>query len=61
MDFYNFQCAYEFIDDKTYIIMVIHPTEGSDEADIYFVNKGTGDIEYRNYEHFYSECMFFST
>lgn len=40
--------------------MVIHPNEESQEADAYFVNKDTGDIEYKNYEQYYSDCMFFT-
>lgn len=57
MDFYNFRCAYEIVDDKTYSIMVIHSNEGSDEADVYIVNKHTGAVDYKNYE-LYSECTF---
>ncbi|XP_037041067.1 uncharacterized protein LOC119077848 isoform X2 [Bradysia coprophila] len=55
MDFYNYRCAYEIFDDKSYSLMVIHPNEGSAEADVYRVHKGTGEIHYSNYEQFYSD------
>lgn len=58
MDFYNFRCAFEIIDDKDYSIMVIHPNEELNEADVYTVNKHTGAVDYRNYEQLYSNCMF---
>lgn len=58
MDFYNFRCAYEIADDKTYSIMIIHSNEGSDEADVYTVNKHTGAIDFKYYE-LYSNCMYF--
>lgn len=61
MDFYNFRCAFEVVDDRAYSIMIIHPTERLEEADVYSINKHTGAIDYRNYELLYSDCMFFRT